>query len=287
MSRGRGGEGASRGAVSASYVVFVLVLISIGVLSGCDRPDERATSAEAPIDDKARLWSYLTADDGNSAKITKWEKSNLSILLVVDDSHTPVLPSQFSTLFEEFGVQIGLPLAICTATTHASASVPIFEDRACEQKPFDLYMVVSNGAWSRNTWFVAKGVLATGLRRQYDTLVSSLPASVENSQASCRYALKIDESTPGRIRGAVSVINSTSDIATGRCAIYMIVNMLGLMPFDGQSPLDPSSEADSLASFLLKSEPFGAAYLARALYDENILPGMTRADFEAARASRE
>jgi hypothetical protein len=90
------------------------------------------------------------------------------------------------------------------------------------------------------------------------------------------------ESAGARRVLAADVIDSKEPKVLGTCATYGFLHMLGLYPFDGTRALAPSEEAESMAQFLLKQDPYGGAYLLRLLYSTSVKAGMTEIEFEKA-----
>ena len=91
--------------------------------------------------------------------------------------------------------------------------------------------------------------------------------------------LEYSHQVSNQIEHAVAIIDSKQALVVGKCGTYLFLNMLGLYPFDGVQPLDPATEAGSLAAFLVKRAPYGGAYLLQLLYSPEVKPGMRKAEF--------
>lgn len=95
----------------------------------------------------------------------------------------------------------------------------------------------------------------------------------------CRFVIRQSNDVSGQIELGVAVIDSELPIVLGKCGTYSFLHIMGLYPFDGARPLDDAKEAHSLATFLVKGEPYGATYLLRHLYAPAVNPGMRKGEF--------
>jgi len=224
------------------------------------------------------MWSYMVNDATPDARIRKWTKPRLRGLMIVDQSRAK-FHQQFSPLLRQVGESIGVKIDVCGVVAGAGRILPSSEPE-CAATHFDFHFVITNGSWTESEWHEAQlalqgqaGELLTELREQLAT---------EEKGKTCRYAIRQSSKVSGQIELGVAVIDSELPVVLGKCGTYLFLHMMGLYPFDGAHPLDDAKEADNLATFLVKREPYGATYLLRQLYAPAVSPGMQKAEFVQA-----
>ena len=244
--------------------------------TGCKQARAQdAPNTQADTATKDLIWSYMVNDATPEARIRKWTKPRLRGLMIIDQSRAK-FHQQFSPLLHQVGESIGLEIDVCGAIAEAGRILPLSEPD-CAAAHFDFHFVITNGSWAESEWHEAQlalqgqaGELLTKLREQLAT---------EQEGKTCRYMIRQSSEVSGQIELAVAVVDSELPIVLGKCGTYSFLHMMGLYPFDGAQPLDDAKEAKSLATFLMKQEPYGATYLLQQLYAPAVTPGMQKAEF--------
>jgi hypothetical protein len=247
----------------------------VGFSSGCEQAHAQDSSNASEDFAKDLMWSYMVNDATPDARIRKWTKPRLRGLMIVDQSRAKFY-QQFSPLLRQVGENIGVKIEVCRAIVEAGRILPP-SGPECAATHFDFHFVITNGSWTETEWHEAQlalqgqaGELLTELREQLAT---------EEKGKTCRYVIRQSSEVSGQIEPGVGVIDSELPIVLGKCGTCSFLHMMGLYPFDGAQPLHDAREAQNLATFLVKQEPFGATYLLRQLYAPNVRPGMPKAEF--------
>jgi hypothetical protein len=251
-------------------------MAAVGFSSGCKQAHAQdGPNTQGEFATKDLIWSYMVDDATPDARIRKWMKPRLRGLMIIDQSRAK-FHKQFSPLLHQVGESIGVKIDLCGAIARAGRILPPSEPD-CAATHFDFHFVVTNGSWTESEWHEAQlalqgqaGELLTKLREQLAT---------EEKGKTCRYVIRQSNEVSGQIELGVAVIDSELPIVLGTCGTYSFLHMMGLYPFDGAQPLDPAKEANSLATFLVKREAFGATYFLQQLYAPAVSPGMQKAEF--------
>lgn len=256
--------------------LMTCLMAVVGFSSGCKRAhaQDGPNTAEGSAS-KDLMWSYMVNDATPDARIRKWMKPRLRGLMIVDQSYAK-FHQQFSPLLRQVGESIGVKIDVCGAIASAGRILPPSEPD-CAATHFDFHFVITNGSWTESEWHEAQlalqgqaGELLTELRGQLAT---------EEKGKTCRYVIRQSSEVSGQIELGVAVIDSELPIVLGKCGTYSFLHMMGLYPLDGAQPLDAAKEAQNLATFLVKQEPYGATYLLQQLYAPSVRPGMPKAEF--------
>ena len=255
-----------------------ICLATVACLSaGCERSrDGEASNQASEAISKDRIWSFMINDSTPSARIRKWNKQELRGLMIIDQNRAAFF-QQFSPLVRQIGDEIDIKIDACEAIMRPGEVLP--PGPGCEWTSFDFYFVITNGTWTESEWHQVQIALqgeASKLLVDLRKVVAAVPGGEEHT---CRTMLEYSHQVSNQIEHAVAIIDSKQALVVGKCGTYLFLNMLGLYPFDGVQPLDPATEAGSLAAFLVKRAPYGGAYLLQLLYSPEVKPGMRKAEF--------
>jgi hypothetical protein len=258
-----------------SLALATCLMAVLGFSSGCKQAHAQDSSNASEDVAKDLMWSYMVNDATPDARIRKWTKPRLRGLMIVDQSRAK-FHQQFSPLLRQVGENIGVKIEVCRATVEAGRILPPSEPE-CAATHFDFHSVITNGSWTETEWHEAQ----LALRGQAGELLTELREQLATEQKgkTCRHVIRQSSEVSGQIELGVGVIDSALPIVLGKCGTYLFLHMMGLYPFEGAQPLDDAREAENLAAFLVKQEPFGATYLLRQLYASNVTPGMSKAEF--------
>jgi len=258
--------------------MWVSLIMMLGVATACEA-QQTNDSSTPPKSSQDLVWSFMVNDSEQDARIKKWTKKTLHGLVIVDQDRAAFY-EQFSPLLREVGKSIDVDIETCSTVVGAGAVVQSSGPK-CPGAGLDFYYVITNGSWTDSHWKSVKSILNN---QAAEELVFKLreQLSTAPSGRTCRVVTRTKSEIGKDIVLAADVIDSKEPKVLGTCATYGFLHMLGLYPFDGARALAPSEEAESMAQFLLKQDPYGGVYLLRLLYSPSVKAGMTETEFEEA-----